>query len=826
MPSTRSLRLVSAAALTAALPLVGVAVAPAVTLPAAVADDSDGCRAVSAADMAWGLKQSFRNYLTGPIAGGGWDLDGVTYTGATENAEDGAFHFTADPASSRVEGDDADLPMGGTMHLTGHGGIINVTLSNFELQIRGTRAQLLADGRYLAADPSAIASVAGGAPAFTRQPVATFTLDRTLTQAGSASGTAVLTGASWIHENLNKGLLGSYGEGKNDGDPVTVTVKTSGAGDCGVDKSAVMATSAGQTDTVDAAGTAAPAATDDSAAAQAGTPSALSRLTGDTTGATGPAGDTGTGTCAVSAASVGWGLKQSFRSYLTGPIAMGGWKLDQVGFAGSQGGADGQFQFTADPSAVRMSGQDVDIPLQGSVHLTGHLGALDITYSNMKVKVRGTTAQFIADYRSNTVSSFTAGARVTGAKTGTQVPVAQFQLDAPVSATGGTVHLSGPGYITEDGNQSLGGNYGEGNNTADPIDITLDTTGADCATGADGAAGAGLGDIASAGQATSGGSAAAAGTAATGTPDLGVSPRVSGTGATGSAGTADTTCTEDDGDRKVSETRMGWGIKDSFRSYIRGSIAKGDWTTAGGAVYSEGNFVFSGSRGTVRAADGSVTSGTLVFGGSVTFTGHEGVLRTVVSDPEIRFEGGSGTLVAEVSSNDTSGTPQSFGRIALAELVMGDVSLTDGILDGSAAATLSADGSTALSGYYSAGESLDPVTFRAAVSDTCDGAVTASLGDVPEDESGEDADKATDRARGKGDGKVTVTDAPAAATGDTETGLVAFLKDPASMVPSVIAVLAAVAAGVMAVRLRRTNARIDDLAAAAGAGAGDRPGED
>lgn len=824
MPSTRSLRLASAAALTAALPLVGIAAVPATALPAAVADDSSQCRAVSAADMAWGLKQSFRNYLTGPIAAGGWDLDGITYTGSSENAEDGAFHFTADPEASRVEGDDADLPMGGTMHLTGHGGIIDVTLSNFELQIRGNHAQLLADGRYLAADPAAIASLAGGAPAFTQQPVATFTLDRTLTQAGSASGTAVLTGASWIHENLNKGLLGSYGEGKNDGDPVTVTVKTSGPGDCGVDKDAVMATSAGQTDTVDAASTTGAAtgtaSTTDNAATRAGTPSVLSRTAGDTTGTS---GDTGTGTCAVSAASVGWGLKQSFRSYLTGPIAMGSWKLDQVGFSGAEGGADGQFQFTADPSAVTLSGQDADIPLKGSVNLTGHLGALDITYSNMKVKVRGTTAQFIADYTSNTVSSMTAGAQVTGAKTGTQVPIAQFQLTAPVSATGGTVTLSGPGYITEDGNQSLGGNYGEGNNTADPIDISLDTTGADCAAGS--ADGAGLDGITSAGQATSGGSAAAAGTASTGTPDLSVTPRVSGTagGSTGSAGDSDTTCTAADGDRRVVETRMGWGIKDSFRAYIRGSIAKGDWTTGGGAVYSDGNFVFSGSEGTVTVADGSVTSGTLKFGGSVTFTGHEGVLHTVISDPEIRIDGGSGTLVANVSSNDTSGNPQDFGWITLADLSLGGVSLDDGILDGTAAATLTSDGSTALAGYYAAGDALDPVSFRAAVSDSCDGSTTASLGDRPEDESDGDGDSARD----KGDGRVTVTDAPATADkGDTDTGLVAFLKDPSSMVPSVIAVVAAAVAGIMAVRLRRTNNRIEEVAAAAGLGAGDDSGKD
>ncbi|AGP30505.1 HtaA domain-containing protein [Corynebacterium terpenotabidum] len=793
MPSTLSLRLASAAALTAAMPLVGVAVVPAAVLPAAVADDSSQCRKVSSAEMAWGIKQSFRNYLTGPIAMGGWDLDGVTYTGSADNAADGAFHFTADPAASRVEGDAADLPMNGTMHLSGHGGIINVTLSNFVLQIRGNRAQLLADGRYFAADPAAVASLLGGAPAFTQQPVATFTLDKTLTQAGSASGSATLTGASWIHENLNKALLDSYGEGKNEGDPVTITVATSGSGDCGVDQNAVMATSAGQTDTVTAEQTS-------TAATQATTQAATAQSLATTATTV-----TDTGTCdAVTAASVGWGIKQSFRSYLTGPIAMGSWDLDGVGFSGSTSGEDGQFEFTADPSAIRVSGTDADIPLTGSLHLTGHLGALDITYSNMVVKVRGTTAQFIADYRSNTVSSFTAGASVTGAKTGTQVPIAQFTLSQPISeqaAESGTVSLSGPGYITEDGNQSLGGNYGEGNNEADPIDITLNTTGAGCGIGS----GTGLDDITSAAQATSGGTST--GTSSTGTPDLGVTPRVSGTASTGSDGDSDTSCSVADGDRKVVETRMGWGIKESFRSYIKGSIAQGDWTTTGGAVYSEGNFVFSGSSGTVTVADGSATSGTLKFGGSVLFTGHEGVLRTVISDPEIQINGSTGSLIANVESNDTSGNATDYGRIELATLSITASEITDGVLDGAAAAALSSDGETALAGFYSAGEALDPVSYRAALSDDCEGDSDASLGDKPENEDDEDD---------SGKGKVTVNEAAASDSDDEDTGLMAFLKDPSSMVPSLIALIAAIAAGTMAVRLRRTNSRIEEIAAAAG----------
>lgn len=791
--SLRTLRVASAAAVAASMPLIGVTVMPAAALPAAAAEPASAtqCRAVTSADMSWGIKQSLRNYITGPIAGGHWDLDNVTYTGAN-NAEDGAFHFTADPARSAVDGDAADLPMPGTLKLNGHGGIINVTLTNFTLQVRGTKAQLLADGRYLGTDPAALSSIVGGAPAFVQQPVATFTLDQTLTQAGAQNGSATLTGSSWIHENLNKGMLGAYGEGKNDGDPVTVNIATAPGGDCAVDHGAAMATSPGQPDSNEAAATptpqqatpAAPGAATQQAAPQATT--------------TGQPAETGTcGT--VNSASVGWGLKKSFRSYLTGPIAGGHWDLDGVGFAGSEGGDDGAFQFSADPSAVKVSGQDADIPLQGSVHLTGHLGALDITYTNMSVKVRGTTAQFIADYRSNTVSSFTAGASVTGAKTGTQVPIAQFNLAQPIS--GGAMNLTGPGYITEDGNQSLGGQYGEGNNEADPINIGLDTSG-DCA-------GAGLSGLQSAGAANSGG-AATSGDVSTGTPDLGISsaPRVVGGGAatTGGAGSSDSTCEAADGDRKVVEDRMGWGIKESFRAYIKGSIAKGDWTTGGGAVYSEGNFVFSGSDGSVKVDGGSVSSGTLKFGGSVLFTGHEGVLRTTISDPEIRIDGNGGTLVANVQSNDTSGNPQDFGRIAVADLSIDAASVKDDILDGSASASLSQDGATALAGFYEPGSALDPVSFRAALSSGCDDESTASLGDKPEDEDAKDKDEDAKNRADRESGKVTVHDSADEGNKDDEdTGLAAFFKDPASVIPSAIALIAVIIAGIFGVQLRRTR---------------------
>ncbi|HIW92214.1 MAG TPA: HtaA domain-containing protein [Candidatus Corynebacterium avicola] len=793
----RSLRIASASVVVATLPLVGAvalpgAVTPAVAAPAESSNSAE-VSSVSQGTLSWGIKQSFRNYLTGPIAGGHWDLDGIGFTGGAK-AEDGAFQFSADPAAAAVQGDDADIPLNGSMTLTGHAGLINVTLSNLEMQIRGNQAQLIADGRYLAADVDAVVSLAGGPPAFSGEPVATFNLDQTLSEAGAASGAATVSGDSWIHENLNKALLGSYGEGKNDGDRFSLDLTTAPGGAKSVDRSVQIARSAGQSEAgqQSQATEQAPAA-ETTTQGQTAQPATQTQATADNA----QCGD-------VQSASVGWGIKQSFRSYLNGPIAMGGWDLNGVGFSGDPSG-QGTFDFTGDPSAVKLSGQDADIPLNGSINMNGHFGALDITLSNMSVKVRGTTAQFIADYRSSTVSSFTPGAEVTGADTGSQVPIAEFTLDQPINASGsGEITLNGPGYITADGNKAFGGNYGEGNNEADPLNVTLATDGGDCGTGA--GEGRGLDALTTASPATAGGATGTGGTydAGSGNPDLGVSaPRVSGVASGGND--SETTCDASDGSTHVAEARMGWGLKESFRSYIRGSIANGGWDLDGGAVYSDGAFVFTGSDGTAEVSDGSLSSATLTFGGSVHFTGHDGVLDTTVANPELKIDGDTGTLYADVSSNDTEGNPHDYGRIAVADLAVDGAEVTDGVAEGSATATLTADGSAAMGSFYETGAEMDPLSFAAALG--CDGEA-GSLGDMPEDETEDDRDD-EDSDNEAADGDVTIRDsedsdgsADSEDSEDDKSALMNFITTPSSAIPSAIALIAVIVAGWLGLRLR------------------------
>ena len=49
--------------------------------------------------------------------------------------------------------------------------------------------------------------------------------------------------------------------------------------------------------------------------------------------------------------------------------------------------------------------------------------------------------------------------------------------------------------------------------------------------------------------------------------------------------------------------RSRWGFKESFRAYIDGDIANGEWTTAGGATYETPEFTWSDGTGSLRPGD-------------------------------------------------------------------------------------------------------------------------------------------------------------------------------------------------------------------------------
>ncbi len=168
-------------------------------------------------------------------------------------------------------------------------------------------------------------------------------------------------------------------------------------------------------------------------------------------------------------------------------------------------------------------------------------------------------------------------------------------------------------------------------------------------------------------------------------------------------------------DCTVTASSMTWGFKESFRSYVSGTIANGEWTVADGTTYETPSFGWAAGTGSIDAGVGRIA-----FAGSIEFTGHGGILDTTVANPALVFDGSStASLLMDVSGTtqqgaevDQQAVPFASVDISGAEFGDGTVTLTD------APATLTGEGAAAF-GTYPAGEALDPITLELTADPAC-----------------------------------------------------------------------------------------------------------
>ena len=160
----------------------------------------------------------------------------------------------------------------------------------------------------------------------------------------------------------------------------------------------------------------------------------------------------------------------------------------------------------------------------------------------------------------------------------------------------------------------------------------------------------------------------------------------------------------------VEDATLTWGFKESFRSYISGTIANGEWTVADGATYETPEFGFHGGAGDF---------GEVSFEGAIRFTGHGGILDTTVANPTIEWGGGSGTLYLDVSGTTQDGDPVDEQRVPFADLTVGEPVAADGRVSyEDVTATLTDEGAEAF-GTYESGEELDPLTIQLTFESAC-----------------------------------------------------------------------------------------------------------
>jgi Htaa len=158
-----------------------------------------------------------------------------------------------------------------------------------------------------------------------------------------------------------------------------------------------------------------------------------------------------------------------------------------------------------------------------------------------------------------------------------------------------------------------------------------------------------------------------------------------------------------------------WGIKASFRSYIKSPIAAGKIELSGGAVEAaDGTYKFPVESGTYDLMTHATTVQTR---GAVHFTGHYSgevpALDMTVADPRVVLEGETGAVFADIACKSLETSEMvDYPGVEFATL---DTSAVAPSFEGKAVslagipAKLTAAGAEAFAGFYTAGTALDPV---------------------------------------------------------------------------------------------------------------------
>ncbi|MFD4949868.1 HtaA domain-containing protein [Streptomyces sp. NPDC058409] len=367
-----------------------------------------------------------------------------------------------------------------------------------------------------------------------------------------------------------------------------------------------------------------------------------------------------------------WGIKSSFQSYVTGPVANGSWSL--TGGAATVGGS--QFRFHSATGSYDPATGAFSSGFSGGVRFIGHKKSdggyeLDLTISRPTVRITGGTGTVHADM----VSKDRGSGRVTSAS---QVPLATLGLSG-IDMKGGSTPIAlnnVPATLTSQGAKAFAGYYTAGT-PLDPVSLSVDT------------------------------SAPAGKPAVSKSPEKPAEPKK----AERAAG-------------RFEDAAVDWGVRRTFREYVTGSIGKGKWTLADGAQDGGALFRFPHGKGTYDPERQTLDAD---FAGSVRFTGAAG-LDLKLSAVAVRVKAGKGTLSADVLSDGDRRK-----AVPLVTFTAKDFTVKDGLaVLTEAPATLTADGAKAFGSLYRAGTAMDPLSLAVAVDAKAELPALPDLGSAPD----------------------------------------------------------------------------------------------
>ncbi|MFJ5593904.1 HtaA domain-containing protein [Streptomyces noursei] len=387
-----------------------------------------------------------------------------------------------------------------------------------------------------------------------------------------------------------------------------------------------------------------------------------------------------------------WGLKESFRRYVTGMAAGSITAADGA----QQAAGNGPFTFTGGTGTYDTATHGTDVAFRGAVRFRSTLHSFDIAVSDVKVVTAGTKGRIEADVTLN------------GA---TQQDIAFADLDlsgvTPGHGANGAMTFKGvPATLTADGAKAFNGMYQAGA-ALDPATLTV--TAAPASPAPPRPTPSTTGTTPPPARPTTAPTDRPSPSTST-PPHTGTSPRTPDRSGARSV------------DGRIVKGTLDWGVKESFRSYLTGPLARGKVELSGGAAAHGTTYRFGAARGSYRA-DGHALDA--AFHGAVRFLGHRtnGVyaLDLRFSALHVRVEGGSGSLIADVATKDReSGEVSTYRQLTVATLALRsgvpsaqrDVVALDRV-----PATLTEGGAKAFGGSYRAGDALDPVSVAVALTD-------------------------------------------------------------------------------------------------------------
>lgn len=670
----------------------------------------------------WGLKKSFRSYINGPFSQGSQELTGVTTN------EDGSYHFTS-AEGTVANGEYSVTFTGSSIHYTAHHGLLEVIISDLSVTIKdgvGTvRANVQSrpyNGNTTPNDLVETKNMTIGTFNASGLKVEGNTI--TLPSVDEENGTRVK-----LSEEATGAFAGFYKAGQELdalGFSATIVTKeapapspepsTEPSAEPTVAPTAEPSNEPSSAPTSEAPKPAEPKPAEPTSAAPSAAPTSAAPSSPAAT--TEPKREEKVTGNVVESGTLSWDIRESFLKYLTG-FAHG-----SVNVEGMEKTAAGGFKYTQASGVYNPETKTGQINFAGTAEFTGHNGQLKSTIKNMRLVVVNGKGTLVAD-----VDALTRDGKSVS-KTG--LAIAEVDLSGASVKDGIFSAQNAAVALTDEGSEVLfAGQYRGANNAMAPLSFSVklseqtaentvevprvsenkssDNKGSENgssdnsssnSSGNSGANGSGSNGSAGTSGSVSNGSSSSNGSVSN-NPAQPVCVPVTRTREVQEQGASDGT---------IKSANLGWGVRDSFRNYVRGGIANGSWEL-NGTSYSSDAFNWSNGTGTFKGGKGSIS-----FSGSVRFTGHHGILDTTIANPRLEINGNSGTLYATMNSNDPSGKATNYGEVALLKVdLSGLQSSADAVSVNGAATTLTAEGAKAFAGFYDAGKDMAPLSFSAAI---------------------------------------------------------------------------------------------------------------